>query len=105
METLAMCNVAPSPIVKTQTGVRPQPFTTSQQQQAALRQQQLHATATFQQFQQPSNHFQPTYPNTNNNNNNQFASTPTTSPMTRKRNSIGSGGKSPARKRANNGRK
>lgn len=78
--------MAPSPIVKTQTGVRPQPFTPLQQQQ--LRQQQLQAAAAFQQQfhqQPPTPHYQPAYPTNNNttNNSNQFNSTPTTSPMTR----------------------
>ncbi|RCH79709.1 hypothetical protein CU098_003944, partial [Rhizopus stolonifer] len=72
--------MAPSPIVKTQTGVRPQTFTPSQHQ-AALRQQQIQATAAFQQFQQPPSHYQSAYPTNTTNNSNQFASTPTTSPL------------------------
>lgn len=95
--------MAPSPIVKTQTGVRPQTFTPSQHQ-AALRQQQIQATAAFQQFQQPPSHYQSAYPTNTTNNSNQFASTPTTSPLSRKRNSITNDVKSPAtRKRTNTG--
>ncbi|KAG1449992.1 hypothetical protein G6F55_009905 [Rhizopus delemar] len=102
MHNLAMRNMASSPVVKTQTGARPQQ-TFTPQQQAAIRQQQMHAA-----LQQPPTtpHYQPTYPA-----NNQFTTTPTTpsattSPMTRKRNSIASDTKPPAaRKRANNARK
>jgi hypothetical protein len=110
---MAPYNMAPSPIVKTQTGVRPQQQSfiqqqqQQQQQQAALRQQQMQAAVLHQQFQQPPTpHYQSAYPTntSNNNNSNQFTSTPTTSPMTRKRNSIASDVKSPvARKRTNTG--
>ncbi|KAI9261092.1 LIM-domain binding protein-domain-containing protein [Sporodiniella umbellata] len=97
--------MAPSPIVKTQTGARPQSFTPMQHQNALRQQQQqFQAAAAFQQFQQP--HYQPAYPN-NTTTNNQFATsnnTPTTSPMTRKRNSITNDVKSPVtRKRTNTG--